>query len=86
MDHQESPRSLNSKIHLALNFPELKLKADTEVYFLGLEKKHDKNGTHTNSLAVYPGILILPRDPIYCRALFVNTRPGDGRDLFYSAD
>ena len=60
----KSQKSLNRKIHLTLNFPELKLKADTEVYFLGLEKEHDKNDTHTNSLAMYPGILMLPRDPI----------------------
>lgn len=82
----KSQKSLNTKVHLTLNFPELKLKADMEVYFLGLGKKHDKNGTHTNSLAMYPGILILPRDPIHYRALSVNTRLVDGRDIFYSAN
>lgn len=35
---------------------------------------------------MYPGILILPRDPIYYRDLFVNTMLVSRRDLFYSVE
>ena len=35
---------------------------------------------------MYSGILILPRDPIYYRDLFVNTMLVSRRELFYSAE
>lgn len=76
-------KSLNSKIHLILSFPEFKVFKLTQK-FLDPGGNMIKKGIHTNSLTMYPGILIFPRVPFNTEMYLWNTMLLSRKDLLYS--